>query len=84
MSKKDKRLQAFYATPIPTDYSWDDFVSLMDQLDFKGECQGGSHYMFEHTGGTKFSISKTHPNNILKIYQIKNAKKAIEEAGALK
>lgn len=82
MSKRDKRLDCLFATPAPTDFRWDDLVSIMSEYGFKNECNGGSHYTFEHTSGYVFKMSKTHPNGILKPYQVKNAKAALIDIGA--
>ena len=38
--------------------------------------------MFEHEQtGLRFSMSKTHPGGILKVYQVNQAKKALLEIG---
>lgn len=81
MSKKLKLLQKLTKRPPPKDFRWDDLVTLMRQYDFKEDCEGGSHYMFEHDSGYCFSVSKTHPSGILKEYQIKNIKKALVHMG---
>jgi len=39
--------------------------------------------MFEHTNGFRFSMSKTHPSGILKTYQVRDAKKALNNIGAI-
>jgi len=53
----------------------------MTAADFKNECSGGSHYTFEHKDGLRVKISKTHPNGILKPYQVDAAKEALEKLG---
>ncbi|MBI5594028.1 MAG: hypothetical protein HY881_26570 [Deltaproteobacteria bacterium] len=53
----------------------------MRHFDFKETCSGGSHYIFEHSRGFRFSISKTHPGGILKAYQIDDVKEAIGQIG---
>lgn len=68
--------------PPPTDFRWDDLVTIMTECGFKNECNGGSHYTFEHTEtGSVFSMSKTHPNGILKPYQVKAAKEELNKIG---
>jgi predicted RNA binding protein YcfA (HicA-like mRNA interferase family) len=81
MSKKDKLLSKLYATPPPKDFTWQEILTLMTHFGFKNTCNGGSHYMFEHTNGFRFSMSKTHPSGILKTYQISAAKDALRHIG---
>lgn len=82
MSKKDKLLQKLKKIPPPKDFKWDDFITLMRQHGFNVDCDGGgSHFIFEHSSGYRFSASRTHPSGILKQYQIKNAKEALECIG---
>jgi predicted RNA binding protein YcfA (HicA-like mRNA interferase family) len=78
MSKKEKLLAKLCARPSPKDFPWEDLVSLMAYYGFKTTCGGGSHYMFEHSSGFRFSISKTHPSGILKSYQVRDAKNALK------
>lgn len=81
MSKKGKRLLRLFKKPSPTDFTWDELISVMDAADFTNSCSGGSHYMFEHKGGIRVGIVKSHPNGILKQYQLDNAKEALEQVG---
>lgn len=84
MSKKKKLLDKLRRTPIPTDFPWDDLVTLMEQAGFDVECDGGSHHMFEHREtGFRFSMSKTHPSGELKRYQVKNAIAALTKVRAI-
>ncbi|HOP47766.1 MAG TPA: type II toxin-antitoxin system HicA family toxin [Desulfobacteraceae bacterium] len=84
MSKKEKLLAKLCASPQPKDFSWHNFVTLMENFGFKSSCSGGgSHYMFEHTSGFRFSISKSHPSGILKAYQIRDAKNALKHIGVI-
>ena len=73
MSKKDKLLQRLHKIPPPVDFTWEEFLSVMRGAGFTESCDGGSHYMFEHSRGFRFGASKTHPSGLLKRYQIKNA-----------
>lgn len=77
MSKKEKLLQKLFARPAPTDFRWDELITVMRGAGFKERCRGGSHYMFEHSNGTKARISKTHPSGLLKEYQIDAAIEAL-------
>jgi predicted RNA binding protein YcfA (HicA-like mRNA interferase family) len=77
MSKKQKQQEKLFSTPAPTDYAWDDLVTVMRRNGFTERCNGGSHYIFQHMSGYTFSMSKTHPSGILKSYQVKYAKEAL-------
>lgn len=84
MSRKKKLLDKLTKTPRPKDFPWEDLVTLMEQAGFDVECDGGSHHMFEHrASGFRFSMSKTHPSGILKIYQVKDAIEALRQVGAI-
>jgi predicted RNA binding protein YcfA (HicA-like mRNA interferase family) len=81
VSKKDKILKKLYASPTPKDFRWEDLVTLMRRAGFTESCDGGSHYTFEHVSGYRVQISKTHPGGILKPYQVKSAKEALQIVG---
>ncbi|MCI5121095.1 MAG: HicA protein [Candidatus Electrothrix sp. AUS4] len=83
MGKKEKLLKKLFATPAPKDFRWNDLLTLTKGYGFRNSCQGGgSHYMFEHEQtGLRFSMSKTHPGGILKAYQVKAARKALQDIG---
>lgn len=83
MSKKDKLLSKLFTTPPPKAFAWEDLITVMTRAEFSHICDGGSHYMFEHKNGFRFSMSKTHPSGILKPYQVKAAKEAIERTGGV-
>ena len=83
MSKKEKLLNRLCGAPRPTDFEWADLITIMRRAGFTAECDGGSHYLFEHTSGYRFSMSKTHPAGILKRYQIEDAKEALQAVGEL-
>lgn len=78
MSKKDKLFQRLKRLPSVKDFTWEELVTLMRQAGFSETCKGGSHYMFEHASGFRFSMSKTHPSGILKKYQIDAAIEALD------
>ena len=81
MSKKDKLLSKLFATPPPKGFAWDDLITVMTRAGFSNECDGGSHYTFEHKEGLRLTMSKTHPSGLLKPYQVKSAKEAINRTG---
>lgn len=71
------------AVPAPKDFKWDDLTTLMRQHGFEHSCDGGSHYIFEHTSGIRMTMSKTHPSGILKAYQVKDALAALRKVEAI-
>lgn len=81
MSKSDKLLAKLFATPPPKGFSWNDLLTVMARAGFKNHCDSGSHFTFEHLTGLRVGISKTHPSGILKPYQVKAAKEALEIVG---
>ena len=81
MSKKDKLLSKLFATPPPKGFAWDDLITVMTRAGFSNECDGGSHYTFEHKEGLRLTMSKTPPSGLLKPYQVKSAKEAINRTG---
>jgi len=83
MSKKEKLLAKLCAIPSPRDFPWHDLITLMGNYGFKSTCKSGSHYIFEHTSGFRFSMSKTHPSGILKAYQVNDVKKALKHIGVI-
>jgi len=83
MSKKEKLLAKLCTKPFPKDFSWHGLITLMGYYGFKNTCGGGSHYIFEHSSGFRFRMSKTHPSGILKTYQIRAAKNALRNIGVI-
>ena len=70
MSRKQKLLERLRKKPSPKDFTWDELVTLMRQFEFNETCKSGSHYMFEHSSGYKFGMSRTHPSGILKYIRL--------------
>jgi predicted RNA binding protein YcfA (HicA-like mRNA interferase family) len=83
MSKQEKRIRKLCKNPPPTDFRWDDLVAMMNAAGFVESCDGGSHYEFQHESGFTFTMSRTHPDGLLKRYQVKAAKDALRQVGAL-
>lgn len=83
MSKSEKQHAKLFAIPPPKNFTWDELVAVMNRAGFNESCSGGSHYTFVHQSGLKLQMSKTHPDGILKRYQIDAAKEALTtiEAG---
>lgn len=87
MSKKEKLLQRFLATPPVKDFRWDDFVTLMDQLGFDlREKKGGSshkYFEFREDKNVVIDIHRPHPSGILWGVQIKAVREKLKELGVL-
>lgn len=81
MSRKEKQVRKLFAIPPPKGFTWDELLTVMRGAGFVESCNGGSHYTFEHTNGYRISMSKTHPDGILKLYQVKAAKEALNTVG---
>ena len=79
MSKKEKLKTKLFSAPPPKGFTWEELITVMSQAGFSASCKDGSHNTFEHTGGLRVFMSKTHPDGILKPYQIKDAKEAITQ-----
>jgi predicted RNA binding protein YcfA (HicA-like mRNA interferase family) len=77
MSRRLKLYNRLHKVPPPTDFSWDELVTLMRQHGFAESSDGTSHFTFEHESGYRFTMSKTHPSGLLKHYQVKRAKEAL-------
>jgi predicted RNA binding protein YcfA (HicA-like mRNA interferase family) len=77
VSKKEKLRNKLFSTPPPKSFSWEELITLMAHAGFSNHCDGGSHYTFEHSGGLRVGMSKTHPSGILKGYQVKAARDAL-------
>ncbi|MEQ1600216.1 MAG: type II toxin-antitoxin system HicA family toxin [Methylophilaceae bacterium] len=83
MSKKDKLLNRFLIRPPVKDFTWDDFVTLMKQFDFKlnEKSGGGSHkyFVLNNDESKVIDTCKPHPNGLLKAWQIKEVTEKLKE-----
>lgn len=79
MSQRDKLEQKLRRSPPPKDFTWEELVTLMRSHGFVESCGGGSHYLF-YNEALKLSvrISKPHPDNVMRRYQIKDALEVID------
>jgi hypothetical protein len=80
MSKKEKLLRRFQSRP--TDFTWDELVSLLNGFNFKlDNSSGSSHCCFAlNTDPSKIiRTCRPHPTPVLKLYQIKAIIKFLEE-----
>lgn len=82
MSQSDKLEQKLRAKPKPVSFPWNDLVTLMNQYGFTllTRKAKGSHFTFFHTEtGLKVKLSRSHPDDVLKGYQITNVIDAIDQ-----
>lgn len=78
MPSKEKAFQRLCRVPSPTDFRWDEWVSLAEANGFEVSCRGGSHHMFHHLRtGLTLRMSRTHPSGLLKLYQVRAAVEAL-------
>jgi predicted RNA binding protein YcfA (HicA-like mRNA interferase family) len=68
----------------PTDFSWQELITLMNALGFELRTTGGSGRKFirPETGATLF-IHEPHPASILKAYQIRAVIQFLHQEGKL-
>ncbi len=85
MSKLDKALLKLQSTPKPKDFTWDEAVSVMKNSGFKDVSKsGGSHHKFYNVEKDVYiHISRPHPQNELKSYQITNLIEGLKNAGII-
>lgn len=82
MSKYDKLLETFLQIPPPKDFTWSDLLTLMRGFGFEWKNpKGGSHGFFLNAekGLIIKPAVRPHPQNTLKIYQIRLIKEKLFE-----
>ena len=82
MSNTQKLLAKLASKPVPRDFLWSDFVTLMRRLGYQEVSGSGSRRKFIHSS-TKHVISlhEPHPGKSLKTYQINEVVTALTNAG---
>lgn len=81
MSQRDKLEQKLRAKPKPVSFPWDDLVTLMSSKGFKilTKRAKSSHFTFYHSAsGLKVKLSRSHPDDVLKAYQISDVIEALD------
>jgi len=79
MSRKEKLIQRFLG--MPSDFHYDELVKLLGYFGFHEIKQGktsGSRIKFTNEGGIPIMMHKPHPTRLLKRYQMKQIKEALE------
>jgi len=85
MSRLDKALLKLQSTPKPKDFTWGEAVSVMQNSGFKDISKsGGSHRKFYNVEKDVYIyISRPHPQNELKRYQITDLIDGLKNAGII-
>ena len=85
MSKKEKLLERILSKP--NNFTYNELKTLLEYYGFiednKGNTSGSRVIFYLPKSGQKILLHKPHPNNILKIYQIKNIINALKEWGLI-
>ena len=80
MSKQEKLLNKFLATPIRRDLTFHELQTLLESLGYHLSEGAGSRVSFYHPLlDDMIDLHKPHPNNELKLYQIKQIQKKLRE-----
>ena len=81
-SRQRGTLASFFETPVRKDIRWSDFVSLVKALGGEVKSGKGSHMKVD-LRGVKFSITRPHPKAVLKPYQVRDVRQALEGLGII-
>ena len=84
MSKKDKLIERLKAKPY--DFTLDEMDTLLSYFSFKRSNKGktsGSRIIYISEFYSPIMLHKPHPNNTLKIYQIKQILFKLEQEGLI-
>lgn len=80
MSKTDKLLKKLKKEPPPSDFTWNELITLLSSLGFKQMQGQGSRVKFIYPNlGYTISLHRPHPGNELKTYIIGQVKGALYE-----
>jgi predicted RNA binding protein YcfA (HicA-like mRNA interferase family) len=82
MGKHEKLLEKLTAKPATRDFKWDELVKLLNGLGFEQIKGSGSRRKFYHAETkTVISLHEPHPENVLKLYQVKIVVNKLKEMG---
>ncbi|MFT7003725.1 MAG: putative RNA binding protein YcfA (HicA-like mRNA interferase family) [Sulfurimonas sp.] len=80
MSKKDKLLKKFLHTPIKKDLTFSELEALLLTLGYsKLEGSGSAVKFFNKEKNSLINLHKPHPNDILKVYLVKQIQEKLRE-----
>jgi len=80
MSKKDKLLKKFLHIPIKKDLTFSELETLLMTLGYvRLEGSGSAIKFFNKEKNSLINLHKPHPNDILKVYLVKQIQEKIRE-----
>lgn len=80
MSKKDKLLKKFLEVPPKKDLTFEELETLLLSCGYKKlEGKGSAVKFYHQTKDHLINLHKPHPNNILKVYLIKQIQGKLKE-----
>ncbi len=81
MNKRHQRtLHAIFNTPVPTNLEWRRIEALFISLGAKVSERGGARVRFE-LAGVITTFHRPHPQKEAKPYQVRRARRFLQEAG---
>lgn len=82
MSKLEKAVARLLGKP--TDFTWDELVTLMTSLGYELRTSGGSGRKFlEPTSRAVLFLHEPHPSHVLKAYQVREVIRFLKQEGRL-
>ena len=84
MSTKDKLIERFMM--IPSDFTFDELVTLLCRLGYKKEEKGktsGSRAIFTHEEAKPILLHKPHPGNIVQKYVMRRILRELTDNGII-
>jgi predicted RNA binding protein YcfA (HicA-like mRNA interferase family) len=80
VSRQEKALKRLLAKP--TDFTWNEFRTVMESLGYELKTTGGSGRKFVKPSSV-FLIHEPHPHKLLKSYQIRQVIQFLREEGEI-
>ena len=84
MSKLEKEIERLKSKP--KDYAYDEAKSLLNKLGYIENNKGktsGSRIAFVNNNNMKIELHRPHPNNIVKLYKVKDILEKLKERGEI-
>ena len=84
MSQKEKLIKKLKT--LPKDFTWEDAEALLKYLEYIRSNKGrtsGSRIAFYREGFPPILLHKPHPQNELKLYQVKQLLEILEQEGLI-
>ena len=84
MSKLEKEIERLKSKP--KDYTYEEAKSLLNKLGYIENNKGktsGSRIAFVNNNNIKIELHRPHPNNIVKLYKVKDILEKLKERGEI-